>query len=131
MKTEYCLINPDNQIVLRRDHDPEGDMWHIDRGWSLRPASECTGLPDAPPPQPKAVPVTPRQLRLWLHSQGRLSAVESAIDGMPEAHRTVARIEWDYATEYRPDNPMVAALGAALGLTSDQIAGAFAAASQL
>ena len=78
-----------------------------------------------PPPAPVPMPViTRRQLRLALLGLGLTGAqVEAKIAAMPgtPAEREAALIEWEYATTYQRNHPLVIALGAALGLTEAQI----------
>lgn len=90
---------------------------------------DCTGRPvgpgqmwDGSPARPQ-VPqsVTMRQARLALHSISRLSAVDTAINSLPEPDRTKARIEWDYSNELQRSNPFVTLLGQAIGLTPGEI----------
>jgi len=48
--------------------------------------------------------------------------VEAAIDAIEdETDREVARIEWEYATTFERSHPLVNQIGAALGLTPEQI----------
>ena len=68
---------------------------------------------------PRAVSM--RQARLALKDAGKLAAVDAAIDALPEPQRSEARIEWEYSTEVQRLNGFVAALGPALGLSSEQI----------
>lgn len=75
-----------------------------------------------------------RQLRLALLGLGLTgAAVEAQIAAMPgtPAEREAALIEWEYATEFRRDHPLVVALGAALGLTEAQIDEAWQGAATL
>lgn len=74
-------------------------------------------------PGPAALgPLTARQLRLGLLQIGIKPAdVAAAISALPEDQRDVAEIEWDYASEYRRDHPLIAALGSSFGLSVDQI----------
>lgn len=80
--------------------------------------------PDAP-----VVPesITPRQCRLILSQQGLLASVEAMIAQQDEA----AKITWEYALEFKRNDPLLTALGANLGLTSEQIDQFFIAAAQL
>ena len=86
-----------------------------------------------PPPAPVPVPpaITRRQLRLWLVRHGiPLSAVETAIDKLPEPQRTEARIEWEDASVYERDNPLLVRLaGEILGLSGEALEEAFREAS--
>lgn len=76
-------------------------------------------VPAAPPAA--LVPITRRQLRLTLLAHGHLAAVEPAIAALPEPDRSVALIEWQDASEYRRDHPLIAQIGAALDLDAASI----------
>jgi hypothetical protein len=71
--------------------------------------------------------ITPRQCRLILSAQGLLAQVEALIALSDEP----TRITWEYALEFRRDDPLLDALGTQLGLTAQQIDDFFVAASQL
>lgn len=95
----------------------------------------ATGLErweDVPDPVP-SVPavVSMRQARLALLGAGMLANVDAAIDAMPSPQREAARIEWDYATEVRRDNPLMVQLGTALGLDDAAIDTLFVSAAGL
>jgi hypothetical protein len=80
----------------------------------------------APEPEPVVVPVPefvgPAQIRLVLASQGITEAViTQMIDALPAEQRSNARILWDYSSQFYRNNPFVVQVGAAMGLTSDQI----------
>lgn len=79
------------------------------------------------PPKPVPSVITPRQCRLVLMAQGLLPKVEEMIAGQDEA----TRITWEYALEFRRDDPLLAALAAGLGLTDDQIDEFFIAATAI
>jgi hypothetical protein len=98
---------------------PDGGVW-VDGAWIVRP-------PVAPPS------ITARQIRLWLVSHGvSLSAVERAIDAIPEAtHREMVRVEWEYAPYVERSHPMLVPLAAALGMTAEQVDAAFREAAGL
>jgi len=61
--------------------------------------------------------VSMRQARLALKQQGLLATVQSNIEALPED----AQIEWEYAAQVERGSDLVATLGAALGLTEDQL----------
>lgn len=84
-------------------------------------------LPSEPLPQSVPTSITPRQCRLILSQQGMLAAVEGIIAGMDEA----TRITWEYALEFRRDDPLLNQLGVNLGLTDEQIDQFFIEASKL
>lgn len=105
-----------------------GEVTEID----LTP-EEIAALPP-PAPVPPLPAITAAQLRLALLGLGVTGAhVEAAINAMPgtDTDREAARIQWEYATTYRRDHPLVAALGAALDLTEAQIDEAWRAAAAL
>lgn len=55
--------------------------------------------------------------------------METAIDAMEEPTQTVAaRIEWEYSNALQRDNALVAALGPALGLSTNAVDNLFRAA---
>lgn len=84
-------------------------------------------------PVPTPIPdITPRQLRLWLVTHGtQLASIDSVIAGLPEPDKSIAQINWDYASIYKHDNPLVAQIGSSLGMTYAQIEQAFRDASTL
>jgi hypothetical protein len=65
--------------------------------------------------------VTMRQARLALAGAGLLSAVNAAINSMPEPQKTAALIEWEYSTVVKRSQPLVQSLVPILGLTEAQI----------
>lgn len=77
--------------------------------------------------------ITARQLRLWLIANGiALSNVDSAISSIPDTiEKAKAQIEWEYATAYKRDHPLVAQITTAIGMTSVQVDEAFRDASKL
>lgn len=78
--------------------------------------------------------LTAAQLRLALLSLGLAAThVESAIAAMPvtEMEREAARIQWEYATTFQRDHPLVVAIGVALGLADAQIDQAWLQAASL
>lgn len=78
-----------------------------------------------------AVPasITPRQCRLVLTQQGMLATVEAIIAGMEEA----TRITWEYALEFRRDDPLLNGLAQHpdLNLTKEQVDQFFIEAAKL
>ena len=86
--------------------------------------------PPAPPPAPIPT-ITPRQLRLWLLKNGLLDSIPSGIKAMRVPLRSVAKIEWEYATTFDRKHEFVEALGSTLGLTSEQLDEGFREASKI
>lgn len=71
-------------------------------------------------PPPSVVPqeVTMRQARLALNAAGKLAAVQAAIAAMAEPQKTNTQIWWDYSSTVQRSQPIVSALGTAIGLDS-------------
>lgn len=79
---------------------------------------------DAPILTPLSPPtLTRRQLRLGLLANGITTAqVEAVIAAIPdEIDRETAQIEWADASTYSREHPLVNQIGAAMGLTPEQI----------
>ncbi|CUA90943.1 hypothetical protein Ga0061061_1176 [Chelatococcus sambhunathii] len=68
-------------------------------------------------------PLNPRQLRLGLLNNSiSLASVEAAIEAIEDpAARERAIVEWEYAPIYKREHVLIAHIGAALGLTEEQI----------
>jgi len=75
--------------------------------------------------------VTMRQARLALLAAGKLSQVDAAINSLPEPQRSEAKIEWEYSGEVLRNKPFVQSLGAALGLSNDDLDALFIEAVKL
>ena len=85
-------------------------------------------------PHPLAAPVatvTRRQALRALHAAGLLAGIEAAINALDEPERSHARIDWEAATEFRRDFPLLVQLAAALGLTAEQVDELFSAAAAI
>jgi hypothetical protein len=115
-----------NLIVIDGDTDP-ADFGAVAGpegtaiGWRLVAGEWIT--PEQEPTEPAPLSsLTARQLRLGLLKIGIKPAdVAAAIAALSADQRDAAAIEWDYASEYRRDHPLIAQLGATFGLTSEQI----------
>jgi hypothetical protein len=92
---------------------------------------EATIVELTPPPKPESV--TPAQIRLWLIANGiSLGTVAQMIDSIQDdATRAAAQVRWEYGLVVLRDDPLVQQMGAALGLTLEQMDAAFLAASQI
>lgn len=91
--------------------------------WAVRTTDPTTIPPEVPSS------ITPRQCRLLLLQQGLLSQVEAMIAQSTDD----VRITWEYALEFRRDDPLLTGLAANLQppLTPEQIDEFFIAAAQL
>jgi len=83
-------------------------------------------ITDAPPP-PVPDTVSARQARLALLQGGILASVEAMIARQDKA----TRITWEYATEFRRDDPLLTQLAQNLGLSEAEIDQFFTLASTL
>jgi len=85
------------------------------------------------PPAINGVPqeVTMRQAQLALLGAGLLDTVDTAIAAIPGDAGRAARITWEKSSAVRRDNPLIAQLQGALGLTSEQIDALFVAAAAI
>jgi hypothetical protein len=72
-----------------------------------------------------------RQGRLALLNIGKLADVDAAINAMPEPQQSQSRIEWEYSNTLDRTNPLVIALGPAIGLTETDIDNLFIEAAKL
>jgi hypothetical protein len=74
-----------------------------------------------------------RAFRLGLLAGGKSpSMVTAAIEAMPNGpEREAALIEWEYATEFRRTHPLIATVGAVLGLTATDIDAMWTAALEI
>lgn len=85
------------------------------------------GISNAAPTQ-----VSPRQIRLALIMSGiDLAMIEGAIASMPEPNKSLANVEWEYATYFARNNQLMNAMAQGLGMTDEQIDSLFILASTL
>jgi len=88
-------------------------------------------LPDPPPepPAPEPVPqrITALQARRALLASDMLDQVEAALARQPRA----VQITWEYATEIHRDDPMLAEVAQAIGLSTNTLDDLFRAAAKL
>lgn len=67
-------------------------------------------------------PITRRQLKRWLYTQGLLDQVPILIAGISdETERAEAQIDWDDAAVFEVTNPLVVSFGAELGFSEEQL----------
>ena len=96
---------------------------------SLVEAGELVIAPAAPLLPTIPARVTRRQARLALHQAGLLGQVE-ALMASPETPAAI-RITYEDATEWWRDDPIIQAIGPALGLTPGQVDDLFVTASTI
>ncbi|SFP11959.1 hypothetical protein SAMN04488056_1232 [Cohaesibacter marisflavi] len=88
----------------------------------------ASGVMEIDPPTPSEIieeelfPLTPRQLRLVLSRNDYLVLVEPALEAIEDQQaREEALIEWGYATQYDPGNPLIEQLRLALGISEGEM----------
>ena len=94
--------------------DSDASLWR----WNGSAITASVPIPDS---------VTPRQVRLLLLQQGLLDQVEAMI----AAQDTATKITWQYASEFKRNDPLLNGLGANLGLSSQLIDQFFIAAASI
>jgi len=94
-------------------------------------AVEAAYVPPAPEPPTVPQSVTMRQARLALLGAGMLATVNAAIAAMTGTQGDAARIEWEFSSEVKRNQPLVMALGPTLGLSSAQLDALFITAAGL
>lgn len=114
-------------IFISRHDDPYGIGPSVRQWLEMNP--EFPFIPYEPQlPTPEEVrarmpSLTVRQLRLGLITNGcSLSTVDTAIAAIPDPNqREYGKVEWEYATSFNRMHPLIATIGAALGLSDTQI----------
>lgn len=93
------------------------------------------GFPVAIDPQPytNTVPmsVTPKQARLALLGAGLLATVEGAIASLPGIEGDAARVTWEFANEFKRNDPLLLQIAGVLELDDEQIDQLFTTAATL
>lgn len=84
--------------------------------------------PEAADPAPvPEIAVTPRQFRLALNQLNLRAEVDAAVAAADQNTKDT----WEYSTEVQRNNPMVAAMAAAMSKTDEEIDAVFALAATL
>jgi hypothetical protein len=129
----FILKNPKPDTVAIIADKPDAR-----EGWEQMTDTEARQWVDAQTAtESAAVPqsITLLQLRLWLIGNGMLSTVENIIatraNWPSEKAHDEAKTRWQFRTDVLRSSDMVNTLGAALGLTQEQIDAAFIAADRL
>ena len=103
---EYDCTEKENEILVQQEKEHELERIKIAR---------------------KSMIISMRQARLELLNRGLLDAVDSQIASMSQA----AKIEWEYATEVKRDNPLVIQLQSSLSMSDADMDLFFLSASNL
>ena len=121
------VVTPGDPVILEDGTElpQEVSTGHLEFDQAVMDAH----LEAAKPPVPQVV--TMRQARLALLGAGKLAAVNAAIAAMPGAQGEAARIEWEFSNDVNRKQPLVLAMGPALGMTAKQLDALFTAAATL
>lgn len=135
-----AIINNTNNIVdnvivwSQGDIVPDGftaveldDNFEVGPGWTWIDGTNFINPNSIPANFDVPQVVSSRQARLVLLNQGLLANVEAMI----AQQDTATRITWEYATEFRRDDPLLTSLAANLGLSDEEIDDFFVQASGL
>jgi len=76
-------------------------------------------------------PLSPRQLRLALSRLGKLQDLVIIVASLPEQQREEAEIEWEYATSFRRDHPLIVQFSPILGLSEIEVDALWLQAAQI
>ncbi len=95
----------------------QGCFWRDDR-WEIV---------DSVIEKPNSAAVTPWQIRKALNQLGLRTSVEAAVAAADQETKD----GWEFAQEFRRDNPLIASLGVALGKTDAEIDALFDLAGSL
>ena len=123
----FCIRCDINGVTSFVPLDPANSDYQ--RIMALVEAGELVIAPAAPLLPTIPARVTRRQARLALHQAGLLGQVE-ALMASPETPAAI-RITYEDATEWWRDDPIIQAIGPALGLTPGQVDDLFVTASTI
>ena len=102
----------------------------VERGWTFDGAF-IEPVIDPAVVRAAIAPITRRQARLALLGAGLLANVDAVLAALPSPQKDAAQIEWQDALVFERGHPLIATMGAALGLTDVQIDTLFRTAATL
>jgi len=136
---KYAFISNDNGTHTRISDGKRGNLLDFPDTVQIFPESAALTSADgfelvpvpSPPPAPVPGEITNWRAKAVLGLAGMLTAVEAALDAMPEPNRTVALAAWNGGADLARNGPTVLALSATLGLTDAQVDDLFRQAAAL
>lgn len=114
------LYTTDVPEGTRNGASRQGGIW-------VNPPAPPIAEPGPPPALPVPPTITPLQARRALRAAGLLTAVSAWIASQPEEVQEA----WEYCSEVRRDNALIAGAQAALGLTEAHIDELFRTAAEI
>ena len=85
--------------------------------WDLMEVEYAAGADDRAAERRASMACTPRQARLALVTAGVYESVQTAVTSVSDQ----ARIEWEYATMIERNNPIIAEMQEALGMSDEDL----------
>jgi len=102
---------PDGKRIVSTGFQKIDDVW-----------KQVHDLEDIPPPKASDYVLSPTQFHTAIRVNGLDAAVRTAIQAMPDTvARASAEVRMEYAASYHRDDPLVASLASAVGLTDEQV----------
>lgn len=123
----YHIENPDHQCIAYDEYNEDdtkvariGELYINGLFVSETQAMDMGLIPDT---RTVDVPesITMRQCRLMILDLKLLWLVDQAINSLPSPQKEQAQIEWEYASEVRRDNPLIAQLMQAMGMGETEL----------
>ena len=126
----YCcpgqsfLCDPETyEGLVMLDGDPKPSLEAIEQAWVANRDAYYRGL---------IPPITDIQLRAWLFAAGKLEAIQTAINTIPDAQqRFIAQTRFQREKTIRRMDPLTVWCGEQLGMTAAELDAAFLAAAQI
>lgn len=81
-----------------------------------------TSVREVAPALPPVYSCSPWQIRKALNAQGLRQSVENAVANATGDNGQTLKDGWQFATEFRSDDPFVLAMGASVGKTAEETA---------
>lgn len=127
----YAIYNPTTNTVRSYVTEPRGGL---PDGWEFRPQSEVPAGA-AFNPQPDHVPV-PQEAAMWALKElclvrGHATAIENALNSLPDPPRTIARNRWENKDTISRNSPIIESMRQMLGWTNAYVDELFVAADAL